>query len=107
MWCEWEVLDRFASGYGMLEEVDWQGILNSFYEAVRMKIKCRDASKIPCERLFCINKKLYKIAITLEGAKIVKAQQNSGGGAESGEADKEGEDENNFDDINDLDEEGT
>jgi hypothetical protein len=29
------------------------------------------------------------------------------GGAESGEADKEGEDENNFDDINDLDEEGT
>jgi hypothetical protein len=39
-----------------------------------VKIKCRDASKIPCERLFCIDRKLYKIAITLELPKEGKAQ---------------------------------
>jgi hypothetical protein len=31
-----------------------------------MKIKCMDATKIPNERLFCIYKKLYKVAITIE-----------------------------------------
>jgi hypothetical protein len=70
-----------------------------------MKIKCRDASKIPCERLFYSNKKLYKIAITVEGPKTVADQQIGGSGARNGETDKEGGDEDNFDDIDDLDEE--
>jgi hypothetical protein len=47
------------------EDVDCQGVFSSFYESVRMKL-CRNASKIPKERLFCIDKKLYRIAITVE-----------------------------------------
>jgi hypothetical protein len=50
----------------LLEDVDWQGLFSSFFENIRMKIKCRDSSKILKERLFCIDKKLYKIAITVE-----------------------------------------
>jgi hypothetical protein len=30
MWCEWEVLDQFASSYDLLEEVDWQDIFTAF-----------------------------------------------------------------------------
>jgi hypothetical protein len=46
--------------------VDWQKIFGSFYETVRMKIRCRDVTKIPKEILFCVSKKLYKIFIIVE-----------------------------------------
>jgi hypothetical protein len=35
---------------------------------VRMQIRCRDSSKIPKKRLFCVDKKLYKITVTMEKA---------------------------------------
>jgi hypothetical protein len=65
-WCERSVFDWFASSYGLLEDVDWQGIFSSLYKVVRMKIRCRDPAKIPRDMLFYIEKKLYKIAITVE-----------------------------------------
>jgi hypothetical protein len=44
-------------------EVDWALLFKSFYEKVRIKIACRDLLKIPPERLFEIDKRLYLISI--------------------------------------------
>jgi hypothetical protein len=102
-WCVWVVFGQFASSYGLLEDVDWHGIFSSFYETVRMKIRCRDSSKIPNERLFCINKKHYKITVIVE--KVVDQAGSSGGKGEDDGDDKRDDDQgkDEFDDANDLD----
>jgi hypothetical protein len=38
-------------------DVDWTSLFKSFYEKVRVKIACRNPSKIPRERLFEMAKK--------------------------------------------------
>jgi hypothetical protein len=88
-----------------LEDVDWHGLFSSFYEIVRMKIKCRDSTKIPNESLFSIDKKLYKIAITVERPKGAGGSQGSSRGDDDDKGDDNGEDKYNFDDVDDLDEE--
>jgi hypothetical protein len=101
------VFDQLASSYGLLEEVGWQGIFSSFYETIRMKIKCRDASKIPKERLSCIDKKLYKIVIIVE---LPKPNGGSTNGADNddGDDDETGKkDEENFDEYDGLEDEGS
>jgi hypothetical protein len=48
-----------------------------------MKIRCRDASKVPTERLFYINKKLYKMSIIVESASdqnMEQIEEKDGGG---------------------------
>jgi hypothetical protein len=66
-----------------------------------MKIKCRDASKIPSERLFCLDKKLYKIAIIVEGPKL----PDMGGDKKGGDDDEggDGHHRGEFDSVDDLD----
>jgi hypothetical protein len=98
-------LDQFASSYGLLEEVDWPGIVSSFYETVRMRIKCREASKIPRERLFCIDKKLYKIVISVEVPKAPVLEIKKLGGKDDLDKHDGGDDEDNLDDYDDLEDE--
>jgi hypothetical protein len=62
-----------------------------------MRIKCRDASKFTKERLFCIHKKLYKIAITVE-----QVAGPAGYPVDNGD---DGKDRDDFDDVEDLKEE--
>jgi hypothetical protein len=96
--------DQFASCIGLLEDVDWQKLFNRFYEAVRMSVKCTDASEISKERLFCVNKKPFKISIMVELLGVEKnkvAMGLSDGGGDSGSGNKDDE----FDNADDLEDE--
>jgi hypothetical protein len=69
-----------------------------------MRVKCRDALKIPKERLFYVDKKLFKISIMVEllGAEKNKVAMGlSDVGGDIGNGNKE----NEFDNANDLEDE--
>jgi hypothetical protein len=56
-----------ASSFGLLLDVDWSSLFKSFYEMVRVKMVCKNLAKVPKERLFELEKKLYLVTITVEG----------------------------------------
>jgi uncharacterized pyridoxamine 5'-phosphate oxidase family protein len=51
----------------LLLDVDWSSLFKSFYEKVRLKVACRDPKRIPKERLFELDKKLYFVCIQTKG----------------------------------------
>jgi hypothetical protein len=56
-----------TSSFGLLIEVDWASLFKSFYEKVRVKIACRNPSRISKEKLIKMEKKLYLVDIAVEG----------------------------------------
>jgi hypothetical protein len=49
-------------------EVDWNSLFSSFFSMVRVKIVCKDSTKIPSKGLFVMQKKLYSIQFKVEVA---------------------------------------
>jgi len=47
-------------------DVDWSTLFKTFYEVVRVKVACRDPSKIPAERLYEMNRKLFLLSFEVE-----------------------------------------
>jgi hypothetical protein len=66
-WCDCKVFSQMALGFRLLLDVDWASLFKSFYEKVRLRVTCRNPKKIPLDRLFEMDKKLYLISIQVEG----------------------------------------
>ena len=62
----WKVFAQIASSFGMLTEVDWPTLFKTLYEVVRIKVASKDWRKIPAERLYEMDKKLYVVSLLVE-----------------------------------------
>jgi hypothetical protein len=65
-WCEWNVIDQAVSVCGLLKEIEWQSVFRNCAEVVRVKIVCREPSKVPAGRLFNFQGKLFHLQFTVE-----------------------------------------
>lgn len=65
-WCDWVTLRQVASALGKLVEVDWQSLFGSFFAMIRIKIKCREPSKVPKKRVMEMGDGIYLIKFKTE-----------------------------------------
>lgn len=95
-WCHWRVFAQIASSFGLMVEVDWSTLFKSFYEVVRVKISCKDISKIPVERLYEMDKKIFIVSFMVEKEddKKQKGKYTDNGGDD---------DDDNFDNDDEAD----
>jgi hypothetical protein len=102
------VFAQIASGFDLMVDVDWTTIFKTFYEVVRIKVACRDSSKIPKDRLYEMNKDLFVVSFEVEGGLVAQPKQpgNDDGGGNDDDKKKyngeEDDDEDLLDDVSDL-----
>jgi hypothetical protein len=96
--CKWRMFRQIASSLGKLLEVDWNSLFGSFFGMVRIKIACKDATKIPSKMLFEMKNNLYVIQFKVErsGAEGSGNEDEDNGG---GDDNLGNEDDNGMDEI--------
>jgi hypothetical protein len=66
-WSDWQTIREIASSLGRLMEVDWQVFFSSFFSVIRIKVNCKDPTKIPMQRVIEMNNQLFLITYKVEG----------------------------------------
>ena len=66
-WIDWDTMREVALSVGLMVEVDWQTLFNNFFSTVRVKIQCRDPTRVPRRRVFVFQKELFLITFKVEG----------------------------------------
>jgi hypothetical protein len=61
---------------GILEEIDWMSVVKDCAEVVRVKIKCRDSTRIPAGRLFHFQGKFHQLLFEAEGEPAMGVAQD-------------------------------
>lgn len=69
-------------------EVDWATLFKSFYEVVRIKVAHKDVSKIPQDKLYEMNLKLFLVSMIVEGSEVQTRGTNGDGGDDDDDDDK-------------------
>jgi hypothetical protein len=77
-WCTWDTLARFTSSFGILTDIDWQGMFLNYYEVLRVKLQCRDPTLIPAKWLFEVKKKYHKILLQVEPPVVIDVEATDG-----------------------------
>jgi hypothetical protein len=95
-WVDWDTLREVASSIGLMVEVDWHSLFNSFFSLARARVQCKNPFKIPKERIFVFSAQLYKIAFKPEGYEHIEVVSDDG--SEKGDDDIDPEEEDLLDD---------
>jgi hypothetical protein len=51
-WSKWLTFRQIIFSLGKMVEIDWNSLFSNFFSMVRIKVACKDPTKIPKERLF-------------------------------------------------------
>jgi hypothetical protein len=65
-WVDWHTVREVASSIGLMVEVDWHTLFNSFFNTVRVKVQCKNPTKVPRKRIFVFKGSLYLIRFKTE-----------------------------------------
>jgi hypothetical protein len=101
-WCHWRVFAQIASSFGLMLEVDWSTLFKSFYEVIRVKASCKDSMKIPSDRLYEMDKKIFLVSFVVERE---EDKEQKGKSTDDGGNDDDNPD--NDDEADDLDDDDT
>lgn len=65
-WVDWNTVGVVVSSIGLMVEIDWHILFNSFFSMVRVKVQCKDPTKVPRKRIFVFKGGLYLIRFKTE-----------------------------------------
>lgn len=103
-WSVWSVFQQVASSLGKLCDVDWYSLFSSHFGMVRLKIKCKDPTKIPKQRVLELDDKLFLMNYKVEDYEQAQDGKSKKDDGDNGGDDEGGEEDNDLDEDDLLDE---